>query len=70
MPLNPGVVADKVISAKLGMGFDFSHVSKEMMLDHSALELVDMVKVGIIDPKMVTRYALQNAASIADIPDY
>lgn len=65
--LNPGVVADKVISAKPGQGFDFSKVSKEMMLDHSLLELVDMVKAGIIDPKMVTRSALQNAASIAGI---
>jgi chaperonin GroEL len=26
---------------------------------------VDLVKVGIIDPAMVTRSALQNAASIA-----
>ncbi len=65
--LKQEVVADKVISAKLGMGFDFSHVTKEMMLDHSQLELVDMVKAGIIDPKMVTRSALQNAASIAGI---
>ena len=28
-------------------------------------EIVDMVKAGIIDPAMVTRSALQNAASIA-----
>jgi chaperonin GroEL len=28
-------------------------------------EIVDMVKSGIIDPAMVTRSALQNAASIA-----
>jgi chaperonin GroEL len=65
--LKPEVVLDKIISAKPGQGFDFSKVSKEMMLDHSLLELVDMVKAGIIDPKMVTRSALQNAASIAGI---
>ncbi len=65
--LKPDVIVDKVITAGAGMGFDFSHVTKEMMLDQSALELVDMVKAGIIDPKMVTRYALQNAASIAGI---
>jgi chaperonin GroEL len=28
-------------------------------------EMEDLVKVGIIDPTMVTRSALQNAASIA-----
>ena len=28
-------------------------------------EMVDLVKAGIIDPAMVTRSALQNAASIA-----
>jgi chaperonin GroEL len=28
-------------------------------------EIVDLVKAGIIDPAMVTRSALQNAASIA-----
>ncbi|MCC7432657.1 chaperonin GroEL [Candidatus Peregrinibacteria bacterium] len=65
--LKPEVVLDKIVSAKSGFGFDFSKISKEMMLDHSMLELVDMVKAGIIDPKMVTRSALQNAASIAGI---
>jgi chaperonin GroEL len=28
-------------------------------------EIVDLVKAGVIDPAMVTRSALQNAASIA-----
>lgn len=65
--LKQEVIADKIISAKLGMGFDFSLITKEMMLDHSQLVLVDMVACGIIDPKMVTRSALQNAASIAGI---
>ena len=34
-----------------------------MNVDDSQIE--DLVKVGIIDPTMVTRSALQNAASIA-----
>ena len=28
-------------------------------------KIVDMMKAGIIDPTKVTRYALQNAASVA-----
>jgi len=37
------------------------------MLDEEALDkaMEDMVKAGIIDPKMVARVALQNAASVA-----
>jgi chaperonin GroEL len=67
--LKPEVVTHKVASAKAGMGFDFSKVTKKMLLDEEALEkaMVNMVKEGIIDPKMVTRAALQNAASIAGI---
>jgi chaperonin GroEL len=49
------VVVEKVKHAKdVNYGFD---ADKE--------EYVDMMKAGIIDPTKVTRYALQNAASVA-----
>jgi chaperonin GroEL len=48
------VVVDKVRSAKKGEG-----------LNVESGEIEDLVKSGIIDPTMVTRSALQNAASIA-----
>jgi chaperonin GroEL len=49
------VVVEKVKHAKdTNFGFD---ADKE--------EYVDMIKTGIIDPTKVTRYALQNAASVA-----
>jgi chaperonin GroEL len=49
------VVVEKVKHAKeVNSGFD---ADKE--------EYVDMIKAGIIDPTKVTRYALQNAASVA-----
>ncbi|HBG00702.1 MAG TPA: chaperonin GroEL [Firmicutes bacterium] len=47
------IVVEKVKNAAKGVGFD---VLTE--------QYVDMVKQGIIDPAMVTRSALQNAASI------
>lgn len=50
------VIVDKVLSEKEGVGYD---AAKD--------KYVDMVKAGIIDPKKVTRSALQNAASIASI---
>ena len=50
------VVVHKVTESKAGIGYD---AAKD--------EYVDMVKAGIIDPKKVTRSALQNAASIAGI---
>jgi len=50
------VIVHKVNEQKEGWGYD---AAKD--------EFVDMVKAGIIDPKMVTRSALQNAASIAGI---
>jgi chaperonin GroEL len=50
------VIVHKVNEQKPGFGYD---AAKD--------EFVDMVKAGIIDPKMVTRSALQNAASIAGI---
>jgi len=50
------VIVHKVGEQKPGWGYDAAND-----------EFVDMVKAGIIDPKMVTRSALQNAASIAGI---
>ena len=52
--LEGSVVVNEVRSAKAGQG-----------LNVDTGEIVDMVKAGIIDPAMVTRSALQNAASIA-----
>jgi chaperonin GroEL len=52
--LEGSVVVGKVKELKAGMG-----------LDVETGEYVDLVKSGIIDPAMVTRSALQNAASIA-----
>ena len=52
--LEGSVVVDKVRSAKKGEG-----------LNVETGEIEDLVKAGIIDPTMVTRAALQNAASIA-----
>src|SRR6188508_1976520 len=52
--LEGSVVLDKVRSAKAGEG-----------LNVVTGEIEDLVKAGIIDPTMVTRSALQNAASIA-----
>jgi len=50
------VVIDKVMTAKEGEGYD---AAKD--------KYVDMVKAGIIDPKMVVRSALENAASVAAV---
>jgi len=52
--LEGSVVIDKVRSAKPGQGLNVETENIE-----------DLVKAGIIDPTMVTRSALQNAASIA-----
>jgi chaperonin GroEL len=52
--LEGSVVIDKVRSAKKGFG-----------LNVESGEIEDLVAAGIIDPTMVTRSALQNAASIA-----
>jgi len=52
--LEGSVVIDKVRGAKKGQG-----------LNVETGEIEDLVKAGIIDPTMVTRSALQNAASIA-----
>jgi chaperonin GroEL len=50
------VVVNQTRQGKKGWGIDFSTDSAD---------LVDLVNTGIIDPAMVTRSALQNAASIA-----
>ena len=52
--LEGSVVVNDVRKAKKGQG-----------LNAASGEIVDLVKEGIIDPAMVTRSALQNAASIA-----
>ena len=52
--LEGSVVVNEVRAAKAGFG-----------LNVESGEMVDLVKAGIIDPAMVTRSALQNAASIA-----
>jgi chaperonin GroEL len=52
--LEGSVVVNDVRKAKTGQG-----------LNAITGEIVDLVKEGIIDPAMVTRSALQNAASIA-----
>jgi len=54
--LDGSIVADKAKHAKKGFGFDAQ-----------AMDWVDMVQAGIIDPAKVTRSALQNAASIAGL---
>src|SRR5215471_6552050 len=52
--LEASVVVEKVRGAGAGMG-----------LNVDSGEVEDLIKAGIIDPTMVTRSALQNAASIA-----
>ena len=54
--LEGSVVVNKTREAKIGWGVDFSK---------NGFEMIDLVATGIIDPAMVTRSALQNAASIA-----
>ena len=54
--LEPAVVVNDILSKKGSNGFDARNE-----------KFVDMVKVGIIDPTLVTRTAVQNAASIAGL---
>ncbi|NLG89574.1 MAG: chaperonin GroEL [Clostridiaceae bacterium] len=54
--LEGSVIVDKVKTSKPGIGFD--------VLTES---YVDMIKAGIVDPAKVTRFALQNAASVASM---
>ncbi len=44
---------------------DVRNAKKGWGLNVDSGELIDLVKAGVIDPAMVTRSALQNAASIA-----
>jgi chaperonin GroEL len=52
--IESSVILDKVIQGQGNFGYDAK-----------SNEYVDMVKSGIIDPKKVTRVALENAASVA-----
>ena len=54
--LEPAVVVNEILAKKGANGFDAR-----------AEKYVDMVKAGIIDPTLVTRTAVQNAASIAGL---
>ena len=55
--LEPSVIVEKVKSSKdVNYGFDAA-----------SEEYVDMLKAGIIDPTKVTRFALQNASSVASL---
>ncbi len=51
-----GVVVSKVLEGKGNFGYDALKA-----------EYTDLVKAGIIDPTKVTRYALQNAASVSTL---
>ena len=55
---NAGLEGSVVVS-------DVRKAEKGLGLDAASGEIVDLVQAGIIDPAMVTRSALQNAASIA-----
>jgi chaperonin GroEL len=52
----PSVIVDRVLNNSDMHGYDAAQD-----------EMVDMMKAGIVDPKKVTRSALQNAVSIASI---
>jgi chaperonin GroEL len=52
-----GAILAKIVEAK----------TKHFGFDAASGKFVDMVAVGIIDPKKVTRSALENASSIAGI---
>jgi len=54
--LEGSVIVDKVKASKPGTGFDVL-----------AENYVDMIEAGIVDPAKVTRFALQNAASVASM---
>ena len=54
--IDASIVVDKVKNGKDAFGYDAAND-----------EYVDMIKAGIIDPTKVSRYALQNAASIAGL---
>lgn len=53
---DPGLTVERVRDGKNGFGFNAA-----------TLVFEDLVRAGVIDPKKVTRIALQNAASIASL---
>ncbi len=52
------VIVSQVLAAGKGEHYGYDAISGE---------IVDMIKAGIVDPKKVTRSALQNAASVAGL---
>ena len=52
----PSVVVNKVVDGKGNFGFNAA-----------TGEYGDMVEMGVLDPTKVTRFALQNAASVAGL---
>ncbi|NLE23988.1 MAG: chaperonin GroEL [Clostridiaceae bacterium] len=54
--LEGSVIFDKVSNSEIGIGYDV--ISEKY---------INMIEAGIVDPKKVTRSALQNAASIASM---
>ena len=52
----PSVVVNKVVEGKGNFGFNAQ-----------TSEYGDLVEMGVIDPTKVTRFALQNAASVAGL---
>jgi chaperonin GroEL len=54
--LEPSVVVNKVVEGKDNFGFNAQ-----------TSEYGDLVEMGVIDPTKVTRFALQNAASVAGL---
>ncbi|MBT6143123.1 chaperonin GroEL [bacterium] len=52
----PAVIVDKILNNQQGHGYDAANDI-----------IVDMLQAGIVDPKKVTRSALQNAVSIASV---
>ena len=57
---NSGLNGSKVLKNVLGMPYPMGYNSKEDCYE-------DMIKAGILDPKKVTRVALESAASIASL---
>ena len=52
----PSVVVNKIVEGKGNFGFNAA-----------TGEYGDLVEMGVLDPTKVTRYALQNAASVASL---
>ncbi|HET8831946.1 MAG TPA: TCP-1/cpn60 chaperonin family protein, partial [Casimicrobiaceae bacterium] len=52
----PSVVVNKVVEGKGNYGFNAQ-----------SGEYGDLVEMGVVDPTKVTRFALQNAASVASL---